>query len=95
MKIDARQETATFSTRGQIVIPYRVRKELGIEEGTRAVVQTRGAAIILHPMTRELVRSFRGCLKARSGEKRATRQLAEDRAEDLGKEEARLEERGA
>jgi AbrB family looped-hinge helix DNA binding protein len=56
-------ETVTFSTRGQIVIPRRFRKEFGIEEGTRAVIEAEGDHLVLKPITSRFIRSLRGSLK--------------------------------
>jgi AbrB family looped-hinge helix DNA binding protein len=57
-------ETVT-TTKGQVVIPSAIRKQLGIREGTHFQVdvdeQTR--QIILTPITREFVHSLRGKLK--------------------------------
>ena len=52
--------TISFSSRGQVVIPRPLRRELGIEEGTRALVESRNAAIVLRPVTREYVKSQYG-----------------------------------
>ena len=52
-----------FSVKGQVVIPRRLRRELGIEEGTRAVVYREGDGIMLKPMTVARYRTLRGCLK--------------------------------
>ena len=34
-----RSDTVWFTTKGQVVIPLRLRKEFHIEDGTRAVVE--------------------------------------------------------
>ncbi len=52
--------TISFSSRGQVVIPRPLRRELGIEEGTRALVESRNGAIVLTPVTREYVKSQYG-----------------------------------
>ena len=38
MKTTDKIETVYFSTKGQVVIPRRLRQELEIEEGTKAIV---------------------------------------------------------
>ncbi|HZY42505.1 MAG TPA: AbrB/MazE/SpoVT family DNA-binding domain-containing protein [Anaerolineae bacterium] len=55
----------TITSKGQIVIPSRVRKNFGIEEGTRIeLIEDRAAGvIILKPVTAQNVHSLRGMLK--------------------------------
>lgn len=56
-------ETVYFSSKGQVVIPRRFRKEFEIEEGTRASVQATSQGILIKPLTRTYIRSLRGSLK--------------------------------
>ncbi len=39
----------TVSSKGQMVIPARIRQELGIEAGTRIAVRVEGSRVILDP----------------------------------------------
>ncbi len=52
----------TATTKGQIVIPATVRRQLGIKEGTRIHIEVdeQNRRIILTPITREFIRSLRG-----------------------------------
>jgi len=63
MKSANTAETITFSSRGQVVIPRRFRREFGIEAGTRAMIQTEGDHLVLKPITGRFIRSLRGSLK--------------------------------
>lgn len=90
-----RESSVVFSTRGQVVIPRYIRNEFGIEEGTRAVIACENGAIVLRPITKEYIRSFRGIFKVRAGEKSATRELLDQRVEDMRREEARVEKRSS
>ena len=63
MKSANTTETITFSSRGQVVIPRRFRREFGIEAGTRAVIQAEGDHLLLKPITARFIRSLRGSLK--------------------------------
>jgi AbrB family looped-hinge helix DNA binding protein len=56
-------DTVNFGTKGQVVIPRRLRKEFEIEEGTRATVVSTPEGILLKPITRAYIRSLRGSLK--------------------------------
>ena len=94
MSMKVKESSVVFSTRGQVVIPRHIRKEFGIEEGTRAVVVSEDGAIVLRPITREYICSFRGILKTKHREKSGTQELLDDRAEDLRREEAKFENFG-
>jgi AbrB family looped-hinge helix DNA binding protein len=75
MPMATTKEIVRFSTRGRVVIPRRLRKEFGIEAGTRAQVSATPQGILIRPVTRAYIRSLRGSLKG-SGVMQA---LAEDR----------------
>ena len=83
-------ETVWFTTKGQVVIPRRLRKQFDIEDGTKAVVQATPEGILLKPVTAALIRRGRGILKRTQG----GNSLAEERAEHK-KHERALEERHA
>lgn len=90
MNTTEKTETAWFTTRGQVVIPLRLRKQFEIEDGTKVVVQATSEGILLKPVTSALIRRGRGILKRKPGEK----SLTEERAEHK-KLERELEERHA
>jgi bifunctional DNA-binding transcriptional regulator/antitoxin component of YhaV-PrlF toxin-antitoxin module len=46
-----------------VVIPRWLRKEFGIEEGTRAMVYPEEDHIVVKPVTARFIRSLRGSLK--------------------------------
>lgn len=83
-------DTVWFTTKGQVVIPLRLRKQFEIEDGTKAVVQATPEGILLKPVTAALIRRGRGILKPAPGD----RSLTEDWAEHKRKERD-LEERHA
>jgi AbrB family looped-hinge helix DNA binding protein len=56
-------ETVNFGTKGQVVIPRRLRKEFEIEEGTKATVVATPEGILLKPITRSYIKSLRGKYK--------------------------------
>ena len=56
-------DTVNFGTKGQVVIPRRLRREFEIEEGTRATVVATPEGILLKPITRAYIKSLRGSLK--------------------------------
>ena len=60
-----RTDTVYFSVKGQVVIPSRLRRDFGIEQGTRAIVYREGERIVLRPITLQHYRSMRGSLKGK------------------------------
>jgi AbrB family looped-hinge helix DNA binding protein len=83
-------ETVWFTTKGQVVIPLRLRKQFDIEDGTKAVVQATPEGILLKPMTAALIKRGRGILKQTQGSKPLTDDWAAHK-----KQERALEERHA
>jgi AbrB family looped-hinge helix DNA binding protein len=71
------------TTKGQIVIPSKIRSRLGIREGTRIQIEVneKEQSITLKPITRQYVHSIRGklkgkgLLKALMAEKKKEREL--------------------
>ncbi|MGD0091060.1 MAG: AbrB/MazE/SpoVT family DNA-binding domain-containing protein [Planctomycetota bacterium] len=66
MKETAKTDTVRFTTKGQVVIPWRLRKEFGIVKGTRALVFPEEDHLILKPITAVHIRRLRGSLKGKS-----------------------------
>ena len=56
-------DTVNFGTKGQVVIPRRLRREFEIEEGTKATVVSTPEGILLKPITAKFIKSLRGSLK--------------------------------
>ena len=71
------------TSKGQVVIPSKIRKQLGIKDGTylQFDVDTVTRQIIITPITREYVRSLRGkykgkgLMKALMADKKREREL--------------------
>jgi len=71
------------TSKGQVVIPSKVRKQLGIKDGTYLQIDVNiiTKQIILTPVTREFVQSLRGkykgmgLMKALMAEKKREREL--------------------
>lgn len=53
-------DTVSFGTKGQVVIPSRLRKAFEIEEGTKATVVATEEGILLKPVTRAFIKGMRG-----------------------------------
>ena len=64
-----RADTVSFTTKGQVVIPRRIRKEFEIENGTKAVVESTPEGILLKPITATAISRARGNSKKEAGRK--------------------------
>ena len=58
MKIEA----SVVTTKGQLVIPARLRRRFGIKKGTTVTFLEDGGRIIMQPVTPEFIRGLRGSL---------------------------------
>ena len=72
-------ETSVVTTKGQLVIPARLRRRFGIKKGTIVTFMEDDGRIIVQPVTREFIRGLRGSLK---GEPSALRTLLDERKRD-------------
>ena len=69
-------ETSVVTTKGQLVIPARLRRRFGIKKGTMVTFTEDGGRIIVQPVTRKFIRGLRGSLP---GEPSALAALLEER----------------
>jgi AbrB family looped-hinge helix DNA binding protein len=56
------RQITTVSTKGQLVIPSKMRTQLGIRPGTRVAVALEGDHIVLYPVSERLVEESKGML---------------------------------
>jgi len=85
-------EVSTMTSKGQIVVPARLRKRYGIKPGTKIHFIERNHEILFQPVTKEYIRSLCGILKSDSS---LTKELLKERAWDKKREEEKLVKRGA
>ena len=85
-------ETAYVTSKGQLVIPAKLRRRYGIKPGTKVCFVERENEILFQPVTKEYIRSVCGMLKSETS---VTRELLKERARDKEREEAKLEKLGA
>ena len=90
MKTTQGTDTVRFTTKGQVVIPLRLRKQFQIEDGTRAIVTATPEGILLKPVTAALIARGFGLLKRKPGDKPFAQEWAEYKAEERALEEAKL-----
>lgn len=55
-------EVSTVTTKGQLVIPSRLRRKYSIRKGTQVAFVEEENRIVLQPITAEFIHSLRGCL---------------------------------
>lgn len=85
-------ETAYVTSKGQLVIPARLRHRYGIKPGTKICFVERDNEILFQPVTKEYIRSVHGMLKSETS---VIQELLKERARDKEREEARIEKLGA
>ncbi len=88
MNTTAQSDTVRFTTKGQVVIPLRLRKLYHIEDGTRAIVAATDESILLKPMTKHAINRLRGILKRKPGDKPFAEEWAEHKRQQKELEEA-------
>lgn len=72
-------ETAVVTTKGQLVIPSKLRRRLGIREGTRIAFEERDGEVVIRPLTRSYFERCAGMLGSKGA---AMKALLEERAKD-------------
>lgn len=80
-------DTGSFTTKGQLVIPARIRRRYGIKTGTRVRFVEREGEIALQPVTSATIRGLCGILKSDTP---VTADLLAERARDREREEAKI-----
>ena len=78
---------STVTIKGQVVIPVRLRKKVGLKKGSRVYMEERNGDIIIHPATSDFYDRTCGILKG----KRLTDALIEARLADRVAEGKRSE----
>ena len=74
-----KNEVSTVTTKGQLVIPSKLRRKYGIRKGTQVAFVEEKDKLILQPLTPEFIRSLRGSLK---GEPSLLESLLNDRKKE-------------
>ena len=81
-------EEAYVTSKGQLVVPARLRRRYGIKPGTKVCFIEREKEIVFQPVTKEYIRSVCGMLRAGTS---TTEELLKERAKDKEREEAKNE----
>ena len=86
---DNSMETSYVTSKGQLVVPSRIRRKYGIKPGTRVNFVEDGQRIIFQPVTREYIDSFCGIFKKKPGEKSVVEEHLQDRRKERDRENAK------
>ena len=81
-------QAAYVTSKGQLVVPAKLRRKYGIRRGTKVFFVERGDEILFQPVTKEYIRSVCGMLKSDTS---VTQELLKGRARDKEREEAKIE----
>jgi AbrB family looped-hinge helix DNA binding protein len=82
------ENVVNVGPQGRIVIPARIRRELGLGEGSWLAVRTEGGRLILEPRE-EVLRRVRGRYARVAGNKRLSEELIRERRTEARRESAR------
>lgn len=85
-------EVAYVTSKGQLVIPAKLRRKYGIKPGTKVCFIEGEREIIFQPVTKEYIRSVAGMLKSDTP---VTKELLKERAKDKQREEKKGAKIGA
>ena len=83
-------DTGNVTTKGQLVIPARIRRRYGIKAGTRVRFIERDDELVLQPVTAAAIRRLCGVLKSATS---VTGELLADRSHDRLREDKGLAKR--
>jgi AbrB family looped-hinge helix DNA binding protein len=78
--------TTVVTSKGQVVIPSRIRRKHNIKKGTRLYVEDKELEIILKPITADYFENIAGVLPTKG---KLTKILLEERARDKEREGTR------
>ena len=75
--------TTVVTTKGQVVIPSKIRRKHNIKKGTRLYIEERGDEIVLKPVTAAYFEKLAGILQTKG---KLSRILLNERAADKERE---------
>ncbi|MEW6684281.1 MAG: AbrB/MazE/SpoVT family DNA-binding domain-containing protein [Nitrospirota bacterium] len=84
-------ETAYVTSKGQLVIPAKIRRQYGIKPGTKILFIQRNGELVFQPVTKNYIRSVCGMLTSDTS---VTKELLEERAKDKAREETKVAKHG-
>ena len=79
-------DTAYVTSKGQLVVPSRIRRRYGIKPGTRINFIEEQGQIIFQPVTPEYIDSFCGVFRQKASEKSVVKEHLEERRAERSRE---------
>lgn len=79
-------ETSVLTTKGQMVVPAKVRRKLKMKQGTKVVVIEQGDGFLVKPLDKKYFEQFAGILPEKG---KASKALLEDRRRERERENVR------
>ena len=76
--------TAIVTSKGQIVIPSKIRRRLNIKKGTKLCIVEKGDQLILQPLTEDYFEKMAGILNTKG---KLTKAILEERTKEKELEE--------
>lgn len=71
-------ETSTLTSKGQLLIPKRLRNKYGIKSGVKVLFEETKAGIMIKPMDAAYFKSFAGILKSTGNLKKEIKQMKDE-----------------
>ena len=75
--------TTVVTTKGQIVIPSKIRRKLNIKRGTKLYIEEKGEELIIKPITQAYFERIAGVLQTKG---KLSKTLLEERSKDKERE---------
>ena len=75
--------TTVVTTKGQIVIPSKIRRKFNIKRGTKLYIEEKGEELIIKPVTPAYFERIAGVLQTKG---RLSKTLLEERSKDKERE---------
>jgi AbrB family looped-hinge helix DNA binding protein len=75
--------TTVVTTKGQIVIPSKIRRKFNIKKGTKLYIEERGEELIIKPVTQAYFEKIAGILQTKG---KLSKSLLEERSKDKERE---------
>jgi AbrB family looped-hinge helix DNA binding protein len=79
-------ETSVVTTKGQMVVPAKIRRKLKMKQGTKVVIIEQGDGFLVKPLDKKYFEQFAGILPEKG---KASRALLEDRKRERERENVR------
>lgn len=76
--------TTVVTTKGQIVIPSKIRRRFNIKQGTKLYIVEKGGQIVLQPLTADYFEKMAGILTTKG---KLTKAILEERAKEKERED--------